>query len=71
MCSSMDVLLPGTLVNHCVRFYGCCLDFALCLKKILLGYFLLNVMDLLGHGTLQYLFAFLLMVLFYFGFSRV
>jgi len=48
MCSSVDVLLPGTLVNHCVSFHGCCLDFALCLKKFLLGYFVLNVMDLLG-----------------------
>jgi len=70
MCSSVDVLLPGTLVNHCVSFHGCCLDFALCLKKFLLGYFVLNVMDLLGYVTLQYLFGPLLMVLLYFGLSQ-
>ena len=50
MCSSVDVLLPGTLVNHCVSFHGCS-GFCIMPKEVFARIFCAKCYGFARHGT--------------------
>jgi hypothetical protein len=56
----MDVLLPGTMVKHCVSFWVHCLDFCIMPKEVYLDVLVLNDIGRLGPAAIiMFIFIFL------------
>lgn len=58
MCFRTDVLLPRTMVKHCLSFCDRCQDFALCLKVFTLDIFVLKWYCIGYPSLLRFILAF-------------